>query len=69
MDHLPVLKSLMRDQFNLKMFLPKFCPLGKAASLYLNWFLVYKKSSAEGDQLHGGLAKYVRVDTRFQFTA
>ena len=27
-----------------------------------------KKSCTEGDQLRGGLAKYVRVDTRFQFT-
>ena len=27
-----------------------------------------KKGCTEGDQLRGGLAKYVRVDTRFQFT-
>ena len=27
-----------------------------------------KKSCTERDQLRGGLAKYVRVDTRFQFT-
>ena len=50
----------MRDHFNLKMLLPKFFPLGR--------FLVYKKSCTEGDQLRGGLAKYVRVDTKFQFT-
>ena len=30
MDHLPMLRSLMRDHFNLKMFLPKFFPLGKS---------------------------------------
>ena len=30
MDHLPVLRSLMRSHFNLKMFQPKFCPLGKS---------------------------------------
>ena len=30
MDHLPMLRSLMRDYFNLKMFLPKFFPLGKS---------------------------------------
>ena len=30
MDHLPMLRSLMRDHFNVKMLLPKFCPLGKS---------------------------------------
>ena len=30
MDHLPVLRSLMREHFNLKMFLPKLFPLGKS---------------------------------------
>ena len=29
-DHLPMLRSLMRDHFNVKMLLPKFCPLGKS---------------------------------------
>ena len=29
MDHLPMLRSLMRDPFDLKMFLLKFFPLGK----------------------------------------
>ena len=30
MDHLPMLISLMSDHFNVKMLLPKFCPLGKS---------------------------------------
>ena len=68
MDHLPLLRSLMRDHFNLKMFLPNFFHWEKASSLYLKWFLAYKKSCTDGAQLRGGLAKYVRVDTRFQFT-
>ena len=56
----------MRDHFNLKMFLPKFCPLGKSFITIPKVVLgVQKKVSAEGDQLRGGLAKYMRVDTRF----
>ena len=30
MDHLLMLRSLMMDHFDVKMFLPKFCPLGKS---------------------------------------
>ena len=67
MDHLPVLKSVMRNHFNLRMFQPKFCPLGQSFITIPKVVLgLQKKSYAEGDQLHGGLA--VRVDTRFQFT-
>ena len=65
MDHLPM---LMRDHFNVKMFLSKFFPLGRSFITMPNDSWLTKKSWAEGDQLHGGLAKYVRVDTRFHFT-
>ena len=65
MDHLPMLRSLMRDHFNLKMFLPKFFPLGKSFITIPKVVLGLQKSCTEGDQLRGGLAKYVRVDTRF----
>ena len=58
----------MRDHFNVKILLPKFCQLEKASSLYLKWFWLTEKSCAEGDQLHGGLAKYVRVYVRFHYT-
>ena len=68
MDHLPMLRSLMRDHFNLKMFLPKFFPLGKSFITIPKVVFGLQKSCTEGDQLRGGLAKYVRVDTRFQFT-
>ena len=68
MDHLPVLKSLTRNHFNLKMFLPKFCPLGKSFITIPKVGLGLQKSCAEGYQLRGGLAKYVIVDPRFQFT-
>ena len=62
-------RSLMRDHFNVKMLLPKFCPLGKSFITIPKVVLgLQKKSCAEGDQLHGGLAKYVRVDARFHFT-
>ena len=30
MDHLPMLRSIMRDHLNVKMLLPKFFPLGKS---------------------------------------
>ena len=75
-----MLISLMRDHFNVKMFLPNFVHCEKASSLVILGFKILgfkastsdswliKKICAEGDQLHGGLAKYVRVDTRFHFT-
>ena len=68
MDHLPMFRSLMRDHFNLKMFLPKLFPLGKSFITIPKVVFGLQKSCTEGDQLRGGLAKYVRVDTRFQFT-
>ena len=68
MDHLPMLISLMRDHFNVKMFLPKFCQVRKSFITIPSDSWLTKKSCAEGDQLHGGLAKYVRLDTRFHFT-
>ena len=39
-----------------------------AQSLYIVILDLQKKSCAEGDQLHGGLGKYVRLNTRFHFT-
>ena len=69
MNHLPKLRSLMRDHFNVKMLLTKFCSLGKSFITIPKVVLgLQKKSSAEGDQLHGGLAQYARVDARFDFT-
>ena len=65
MDHLPMLRCLI---LILIFSYQNFVHWEKASSLYLKWFLAYKKSCTEGDQLRGGLAKYVRVDTRFQFT-
>ena len=65
MDHLPVLWSLI---LILIFSYQSFVLWEKASSLYLKWFLAYQKSCTEGDQLRGGLAKYARVDIRFQFT-
>ena len=58
----------MRDHFNLKMFLPKFFPLGKSFITIPKVVLGLQKSCTEGDQLRGGLANYMRVDTRFKLS-
>ena len=68
MDNKPVLRSLIRDHFNLKMFLPKFCLLGKSFTTIPKVVLGLQKELRRGGQLHTDLAKYVRVDTRFQIT-
>ena len=65
MEHLHI---LMRDHFNVKMFLLKFFPLGKSFITIPSDSWLTKKSCVEGDQPHGGLAKHVRVDTRFHFS-
>ena len=66
MDHLPMLRSLMKDHFNVKMLLPNFCPLGKSLITIPKVVLGLQKKV--GDQLHGVLVKYVRVDARLHFT-
>ena len=65
-----MLRSLMRDHFNFKMFQSKFFPLSESFITIPKVVLGLQKKVAqtEGDQLRGWLAKYVRVNTWFQFT-
>ena len=49
MDHLNLFKSLMRDHFNLKLFLPKFCALGKSFITIPKGVLGLKKKLCRGE--------------------
>ena len=68
MDHLPMLRGLMRDHFNVKMLLSKFFPLGKSfITIPSDPWLTKKKLRREGSAAWM-VSKYVRVDARFHFT-
>ena len=68
MYHLPIL-SLMRNHSNLKMFRPKFFPLRRTFITIPKMVLDLQKTlhRAAGSAAWR-VSKYVRVDTRFQFT-